>query len=90
VAPSRIFLGEFGVMKSEGLRQAARAADRLQWFADVRAEAEARGFFWAAWVYRGTGGFGLTEDVRDVNIEPGIIAALGLKPRTRHSAAPIK
>jgi hypothetical protein len=90
VPPNRIFLGEFGVMKSEGLRQAARAVDRLQWFADVRAEAAARDFFWAAWVYRGAGGFGLTEDGHDVNIDPGIVAALGLKPRTRHGAAPIE
>jgi hypothetical protein len=78
-------------MKSEGVRQAARPDERRQWLADVRAEAEARGFFWAAWVYRGAGGFALTEGARDVDIDPAIIAALGLTPRTRHgAAAPIK
>ncbi|MPZ37716.1 MAG: cellulase family glycosylhydrolase [Rhizobiales bacterium] len=90
VPPNRIFLGEFGVLKSVGLLHAARAAERRQWFADVRAEAEARGFIWAAWVYRGPGGFALTEDDRDIDVDPGIIAALGLKPRTRQSTAPIE
>ena len=88
VPASRIFLGEFGVLSGRSLH-AVRAGERRQWFADVRAEAEARGFFWAVWVYRGAGGFALTDDDRDVDVAPDIVAALGLKPRTRHSVMPI-
>lgn len=87
VPGNRILLGEFGALKS--LRQAhgVRAAERRRWFADVRAEAEARGFSWAVWVYR-LGGFEVVGGDRGVDVDPAIVDALGLTARARHSAAP--
>ena len=87
VAADRIFLGEFGALKSDRQAHGVRAAERRQWFADVRAEAEARGFSWAVWVYR-LGGFALVNDDRGVDVDPVIIDALGLTSHARHSAAP--
>jgi hypothetical protein len=87
VPTSRIFLGEFGALKSSWQAQGVRAAERRQWFADVRAEAEARGFVWAVWVYRGAGGFAISDD-HGIDIDPAIVRALGLKSQARHSAAP--
>src|SRR6185436_9465765 len=88
VASSHVLLGEFGAMKSDRQSQGARAIERRQWFADVRAEAEARGFAWAVWAYRGAGGFSLVRDERAVDVAPAIIEALGLAPPLRRSAAP--
>jgi hypothetical protein len=87
VSPHQIYLGEFGVMKSRWMSDTARA-ERRQWFADVRAEADLRGFAWSAWVYRGAGGFALTDGDDAVDIDPQIAAALALTARARHSAAP--
>lgn len=89
VPTNRILLGEFGALKSPRQAHGVRAAERRQWFADVRAEAEARGFSWAVWVYR-LGGFAVVNDDRGVDVDPVIIDALGLKSRARHSAAPRK
>jgi hypothetical protein len=82
VSPGRILLGEFGVRKSDRPPYGIRAAERRQWFADVRAEAEARGFIWAVWVYSGSGGFALVEE-RGVNVETAVTEALGLGPYRR-------
>ena len=87
VAGNRILLGEFGALKSPRQAHGVRAAERRQWFADVRAEAEARGFSWAVWVYR-LGGFEVVSGERGVDVDPAIVAALGLTARARHSAAP--
>jgi hypothetical protein len=88
VSPRQIYLGEFGVMKRGRLSDAARA-ERRQWFADVRAAADERGFIWSAWVYRGAGGFALTNG-EDIDIDPDIAASLALTSRSRHSSAPIE
>jgi hypothetical protein len=87
VAGDRILLGEFGVLKPDRQVSGPRAAERRQWFADVRAEAEARGFAWAVWTYRGSGGFALTNDAAAVNIDPAISAALGLTPPRRNASS---
>jgi endoglucanase len=84
---NRIFLGEFGALKSPRQAHGVRASERRQWFADVRSEAEARGFSWAVWVYR-LGGFAVTRDGRGVDVDPVIVDALGLKSHARHSTAP--
>lgn len=81
VPSSRILLGEFGARTQDGGRGSIRAAERTAWLHDTRAEAEAHGFSWAAWVYRGTGGFALTRDEKSIDFDPSVIAALGLKSR---------
>ncbi len=55
IAPSRILLGEFGVNGRRGAISGQRDDDRLRWLSDVREAAEARGFRWALWQYRGNG-----------------------------------
>jgi endoglucanase len=75
--PDRIILGEFGARKQDGPLGQARNAERAQWLRDVREEAEARGFIWAAWVYRDTGGFSLLDE-NGTELDPLVIEALGL------------
>jgi endoglucanase len=74
----RIILGEFGAIKNTYGAPATRKAERARWLRDVRKEAEARGFVWAAWVYRG-GGFSLSNDDESNELDPGIVDALGLR-----------
>ena len=65
VSPSRIILGEFGTRRQEGLLGALRSAERARWI-----EAEAHGFIWAVWVYRGMGGFCLLRDEESSDLDP--------------------
>jgi endoglucanase len=81
MSSSRIILGEFGTRKQDGLLGAMRNAERARWIRDVREEAEARGFVWAAWVYRGTGGFSLLRNEQGTDLDPAVIEALGLDGR---------
>jgi endoglucanase len=74
----RIILGEFGARRQDGPLGRARNAERARWIRDVREEAEARGFIWAAWVYRDTGGFSLLRDENGTELDPVAIEALGL------------
>jgi endoglucanase len=83
VGPDRILLGEFGARETALQFDGIRAAERAQWFFDVREAAEAARFGWAVWAYRGGGGFALAPDGSS-DIEPAIAQALGLnsgKPR---------
>lgn len=80
VAPDRVMLGEFGARKTDLQSFGSRAAERAQWFHDVREQAEVHGFGWAVWAYRGGGGFALARDEISDDIEPGIAQALGLTP----------
>jgi endoglucanase len=80
----RILLGEFGARETALQLVGARAAERAQWFNDVRTAAEANGFGWAVWAYRGGGGFALTPNDADNDIEPDIAQALGLKSPSPH------
>jgi endoglucanase len=73
----RVILGEFGAMKNDRLVNATRHAERARWFRDVREEAEARGFIWAAWVYREGGGFSLSKNEASTELDPAIVEALG-------------
>ncbi len=79
VPAHRVILGEFGVMDSAQRRGAARQAERLRWLSDVREEAEARGFAWAAWVHSGSIGFSLVEREGSVELDPGVLRALGFE-----------
>jgi hypothetical protein len=81
VPPNRIILGEFGAVSQHGRLGALRNAERERWIRDVREEAEARGFIWAAWVYRGSGGFSLLKEDEGTELDPAVVAALGLNQR---------
>ena len=92
VPAHRVLLGEFGVMDSAQRAGAARQADRLRWLSDVREEAEAHGFAWAAWVHSGSLGFSLVERDGSTELDPGVLRALGFEktvepPRVTSPAA---
>lgn len=78
VTRDRVMLGEFGARKTDLQSSGSRAAERAQWFHDVREQAEAYGFGWAVWAYRGGGGFALARGEMSDDIEPDIAQALGL------------
>jgi endoglucanase len=84
---SRILLGEFGARETPLQHVGARAAERAQWFHDVRAAAGANGFGWAVWAYRGGGGFALAQSDADNDIEPDVAQALGLNVVSPRKAA---
>jgi endoglucanase len=86
VPPDRILLGEFGARKTALQLSGIRAAERAQWFHDVRAAAEAQDFGWAAWTYKGPG-FGLTRGETGDDLDPVIAEALGLNFRPQRKAA---
>jgi endoglucanase len=79
VPAHRVILGEFGAMNNEQRGLATRQPERLRWFSDVRAEAEARGFAWAAWVHSGSIGFSLVKHDGSPELDPGIVQALGFE-----------
>jgi endoglucanase len=83
---NRILLGEFGARETALRLVGARAAERAQWFHDVRTAAEANSFGWAVWAYRGGGGFALAPSDAGNEIEPDIARALGLNFRSPQKA----
>lgn len=89
IAPGRILLGEFSA--SVAAISPERRGDRAAWIRTVRQAAEANGFPWAFWVYKGLGGFRLgamsfAGDLDDDGLthDPETVAALGLTP-DRHT-----
>ena len=78
VPMQRVFLGEFGAMNNEQRGLVTRQADRAHWFSDVREEAEAQGFAWAAWVHSGSVGFSLVKEPGSPELDPEMTRALGL------------
>jgi endoglucanase len=74
-----VILGEFGAMNNEQRGFATRQAERLRWLSDVREEAEAHGFAWAAWVHSGSIGFSLVKHAGSPELDPAVIGALGLE-----------
>jgi endoglucanase len=74
VPAHRIILGEFGAMNNAQRGLPTRQAERLRWFSDVREEAEARGFAWAAWVH--SVGFSLVTRDGSTELDPGTLRAL--------------
>lgn len=83
VPADRILLGEFGAVRTERQLTEPGASERPRWFRDVREEAERRGFGWAVWVYRGSGGFALAPPEAGTPIDSAILAALGLLAQPR-------
>lgn len=79
VPAHRVLLGEFGVMDNAQRQGAARQAERLRWLSDIREEAEARGFAWAAWVHSGSIGFSLVQREGSFELDPGVLRALGFE-----------
>lgn len=73
LSSDRIFLGEFGCVKT-ALGQTL--PDRLPWFSAVREAAEANGFPWALWVYKGYGGMAV---VSDEEVDWPLVDAIGLR-----------
>jgi hypothetical protein len=79
VPAHRIILGEFGAMNNAQRGLATRQSERLRWISDVREEAEARSFAWAAWVHSGSIGFSLVECHGSTELDPGTLRALGFE-----------
>jgi len=73
IASDRVFLGEFGCV---GTALGQPLPDRIPWFAAVRAAAEANGFPWALWVYKGYGGMAL---VSGEQVDRPLADAIGLR-----------
>lgn len=90
IPADHVQLGEFGANQTPAQESGARAAERAQWFHDVSQAAQANGFGWAVWAYRG-GGFALAQSDSADAIEPSIAEALGLHPATarRAQTAPV-
>jgi endoglucanase len=74
ISPSRIMLGEFGVM-----RPGVDPAARYRWLADVAQAAEKRGFSWSLWAYDRAAMVGLVTDDATGALDRGMLHALGLK-----------
>ena len=85
IPADHILLGEFGANQTALQSGGNRAGERARWFHDVCQAAQANGFGWAVWAYRG-GGFALAESDTADAIEPRIAIALGLRPGTAHRA----
>ncbi len=75
VAPQRVLMGEFGcVLASRGR---PIGATRLAWLGCVRRAAEARGFGWAYWAFKGYGGMELVD--AQGALHGDLLAPLGLQ-----------
>lgn len=85
IPADRVMLGEFGARRTALQLDGARAAERARWFHDVSHAAQANGFGWAVWAYRGGGGFALAQSDASNDIEPAVAAALGLNFRARRA-----
>ena len=79
IPPRRVIVGEFGAMNNVQRGVATRQSERLRWMSDVREEAEAHGFAWAAWVHSGSIGFSLVEREGSSELDPGVLRALGFE-----------
>jgi len=80
VAPTRILMGEFGVDGRNDKILGQLDGDRSRWLTDVRQAAEARGFRWSLWQYRGNGfnDFWDLETDRTGALNPKMLQSLGL------------
>jgi hypothetical protein len=88
IPPQRILLGEFGARLTATSGGAAQQAERERYFRDMRELAEAKGFAWSAFSYRGGGGFALARDEVGPGLDPVIARALGLRPAASTSQRP--
>ena len=79
IAPSRIFVGEFGATQKGPTHSGALPDDRARWLADVRQEIEGHGFHWSFWNLEDQGALGMSlVSMTDENsIDPKTAAAIG-------------
>jgi hypothetical protein len=82
IAPDRILIGEFGVLRKIGDAAGALCVDRMRWLADVRESANRRGFAWAYFSYDGP--FALVTDDETHAHDPAVLTALGFQPDRRN------
>jgi endoglucanase len=76
VDPSRVMIGEFGVLGDVYGKTAAAREDRARWMGAVRTAAERRAFRWAVWSYSYS--FGIILGDTAGPLDPSILKALGL------------
>jgi hypothetical protein len=79
VQPSQILVGEFGVWRKHANLPGARCEDRMRWLTQVREAAERHGFAWAYFNYDGP--FAIVLDDRTRELDPAVLASLGLSRR---------
>jgi hypothetical protein len=77
IAPERVFIGEFGVLKKDGDKPGALCADRMRWLTDVREVADRHGFSWAYFSYDGP--FALVLDDQSRKLDVNVLRSLGLR-----------
>ena len=75
IAPGRILLGEFGMIRREFDKDAVMPAEwRIDYIRDVRKIAEEYGFAWSVWGY--SGAFGMVEGFGGEPVEGNAAAAI--------------
>lgn len=79
IAPGRILLGEFGARLTPFSGGAVQRAERRRYLRDMREVAEAHGFAWSVFAYRGLGGFALARNETGPDLDPLVTDALGLR-----------
>lgn len=80
IPPSRLFMGEFGVIRltADG-RAGAYDADRLRYLRTVRKTAEENGVPWSVWEYSNPHGMTIIEPQGPAVPDEAMLEALGLK-----------
>lgn len=86
IAPSRVFVGEFGALRRDGAAAGARCEDRTRWLRDVRMAAERHGFAWGYFSYDGP--FALIADDRERALDGPVLASLGLDLKGSQPSCP--
>jgi hypothetical protein len=86
VAPDRILIGEFGVLRKVPGNAGALCADRMRWLDDVRHSANERHFTWSYFSYDGP--FALVQSDENRVLDADVLTALGLKRGRVSCAAP--
>ncbi len=70
-------MGEFGAVLQPTATAEVRAS-RVAWLRAVRSAAEANGFPWAYWAYKGYGGMTLLTEAPAAAMDVDVLKALGL------------
>lgn len=78
IARGAILLGEFGVVRFHRQYRGAIDAHRTHWLRLMREAAEANGFAWSVWTYRGDGGMALVDEEDVLAFDQPSLRALGL------------
>jgi len=73
-----ILLGEFGVVRFHRQYRGALDEHRTHWLRAMREAAEANGFAWSVWAYRGDGGMALVDEDDVLAFDQPSLRALGL------------